>query len=165
MLKHSGLLFFSILLAGFSYAQYDTTAPYLKTKLLPDFRLLTIDSIEFNQTVLDETKSTIVMLFNPECDHCQQQLNLLLSMPLVTETAQIILSSNETMVKNRIFYEKNKLDKYPFIHLGKDFKYFFETFYQPRTIPVLAFYNPQKQLTLFNQGNVKKKQIEQGLQQ
>ena len=58
---------------------------------------------------------------------------------------------------------KISLEKYPFIHLGKDFKYFFGAYYQPRTIPVLAFYDPQKQLTLFSQGNVKKKQIEQAL--
>lgn len=162
-MRYPFLLVLSVFISSLAFAQYDTTAPYLKTSLLPDFRLLTIDSVEFNQSVLDETKSTIVMLFNPECDHCQQQLDLLLSLPLVTEKAQIILSSNETQVKNRIFYNKNKLGNYPFIHLGKDFKYFFGTYYQPKTIPVLAFYNPQKQLVLFNQGSVKKKQIEQAL--
>lgn len=164
-MKNPILLFCTILISTVSFAQIDTTAPYLKTKSLPDFRLLTIDSVEFNQTILDENKSTIIMLFNPECDHCQQQLDLLLSIPLVTQTAQIILSSNETQEKNRVFYEKNQLEKYSFIHLGKDFKYFFGAYYQPRTIPVLAFYNPQKQLTLFNQGNTKKKQIEQALKQ
>lgn len=145
--------------------QYDTTPPYLKTRLLPDFRLLTIDSVEFNQTVLDENKSTIIMLFNPECDHCQKQLDLLLSMPAVLKQAQLILSSNETQAKNRAFYFKNQLGKYPFVHLGKDFKYFFGTHYQPKTIPVLAFYNRKKQLVLFNQGNVKAKQVEQALAQ
>ena len=110
-MKNSMFLFAAVLISTLSFAQTDTTAPYLKTKLLPDFRLLTIDSVEFNQTVLDESKSTIIMLFNPECDHCQQQLDLLLSMPLVAETAQIILSSNETQEKNRIFYDKNQLGK------------------------------------------------------
>lgn len=162
-MKNLMLLVVAAFISTTAFTQTDTTAPYLKTKSLPEFRLLTIDSVEFNQSILDETKSTIIMLFNPECDHCQQQLDLLLSIPRVVETAQIILSSNETQKKNRIFYHKNQLEKYPFIHLGKDFKYFFGSYFQPRTIPVLAFYNPQKQLTLFNQGNTKKKQIEQAL--
>lgn len=162
-MRYSLLLFISVLISGIAYAQYDTTAPYLKTRQLPDFRLLTVDSVEFDQRVLNENKSTIIMLFNPECDHCQQQLDLLLSMPLVMQQSQIILSSNETQVKNSIFFNKNHLEKYPSIHLGKDFKYFFGTYFQPKTIPVLAFYNPKKQLVFFNQGNVKKKQVEQAL--
>jgi len=32
-------------------------------------------------------------------------------------------------------------------------------FYQPKTIPVLAFYDKQKQLLYFNQGSLKKKEI------
>ena len=103
------------------------------------------------------------MLFNPECEHCQEQLELLLSVPQVVQSAQIILSSIETHEKNRIFYNKNHLEKYPFVHLGKDYKYFFGAYYRPNTIPVLVFYNVQKQLTFFNQGNTKKKQVEQAL--
>lgn len=159
------LILLSILLAPvtFVFSQADTTAPYLKTRTLPDFSLLTIDSVEFNQTILDNTKSTIIMLFNPDCDHCRHQLELLVSTPIVIQSAQIILSSIETHEKNRIFYNKNQLEKYPFVHLGKDFKYFFGSYYRPNTIPVLAFYNPQKQLTFFNQGEVKRKQIELAL--
>lgn len=148
-------------ISGFSQA--DTIAPYLKTKLLPDFSLLTIDSVEFNQSILDENKNTIIMLFNPECDHCKEQLEVLLSVPEVIKSAQIILSSVETHEKNRIFYNKNHLEKYPFVHLGKDHKYFFGKYYRPRTIPVLAIYNPKKQLIYFNQGNSNKKQIEEAL--
>lgn len=145
------------------FSQADTTAPYLKTGILPGFSLLTIDSVEFNQTILDDTKHTIIMLFNPDCDHCRHQLELLVSIPSVVQSAQIILSSIETHEKNRIFYNKNHLEKYPFVHLGKDFKYFFGGYYRPNTIPVLAFYNPQKQLLFFNQGEVKRKQVEEVL--
>lgn len=157
------VLLFLILASSNAFAQADTTAPYLKTRSVPDFTLLTIDSVEFNQSILDEHKSTIIMLFNPECEHCQDQLELLLSVPQVVQSAQIILSSIETQEKNRIFYNKNHLEKYPFVHLGKDYKYIFGRYYRPNTIPVLAFYNAKKQLIFFNQGNTKKKQIELAL--
>jgi len=142
-----------------AFCQYDTTAPYLKTKLLPGFNLLSLDSTVFDQSVLTEKNNTIIMLFNPECEHCQDQLKLMLSIPELVASTNVILTSTETLQKIKIFYDKFHLENYPLIHIGKDHKYFFGGFYQPKTIPVLAFYNKQKQLVYFNQGNVKKKQI------
>jgi len=158
------ILIFIFVLTGFSaFSQADTTAPYLRTRSLPNFSLLTIDSVEFRQNILDGTKNTIIMLFNPECEHCQEQLEVLLSMPEVLQTTQIVLSSIETHEKNRVFYNKFHLEKYPSVYLGKDHKYFFGGYFRPKTIPVLAFYDKQKQFLLLNQGNMKKKQIEKTL--
>ncbi len=142
-----------------AFCQFDTTPPYLKNKLLPAFNLLSLDSIVFNQAVLVENNNTVIMLFNPECEHCQDQLKLLLSIPELVRSTNIILTSTETLQKIKIFNDKFHLENYPLIHIGKDHKYFFGGFYQPKTIPVLAFYNKQKQLVYFNQGNVKKKQV------
>lgn len=154
-----GIFFFSIAAA----AQYDTAAPYLKNKTAPNFVLLSLDSVAFTQNVLVENKSTIIMLFNPTCGHCQQQLELLLTLPEVTNATNLILTSTEPLYKIKEFYDKYHLEKYSWIHMGKDHKYFFGGFYRPKTIPVLAFYNKQKKLTYFNQGNVKKKEIIQAL--
>jgi thiol-disulfide isomerase/thioredoxin len=143
-----------------AFAQYDTTPPYLKTKLLPAFNLVALDSATvFNQSVVATDKSTIVMLFNPTCGHCQDQLKLLLSMDEVAKNTNLILASTETLEKIKLFAEQFQLSKYPWVHIGKDTKYFFGSFYQPKTIPVLAFYNKKQQLVYFNQGNVKKKDI------
>jgi thioredoxin-related protein len=146
-----------------AFSQSDTTAPYLKTKTLPNFSLLTIDSVEFNQSILEKGRSTIIMLFNPECEHCQKQLELMLTIPAV-QNAQLILSSIETHEKNRVFYNKFQLQKYSFVHLGKDYKYFFGGYYRPVTIPVLAIYNNKGELVFFNQGNTKRKKIEEALE-
>lgn len=99
------------------------------------------------------------MLFNPECGHCQDQLKLLLATQEVTDSVNLILTATETLQKIKIFYDKFHLEKYPWIHIGKDYKYFFGGFYQPKTIPVLAFYNAGNQLIYFNQGEVKKQQL------
>ena len=145
-------------------AQYDTTPPYLKTKLLPKFSLVSLDSAAFDQTVLAGNRSTIIMLFNPECGHCQDQMKLLLEIPEVAATANIILASTEKLDKIKTFFDKFELGKYWWIHIGKDTRYFFGGFFQPKTIPVLAFYNKKQQLVYFNQGNVKKKDIIDALQ-
>ena len=146
-----------------AFSQYDTTPPYLKNKFLPAFSLVSLDSVPFTQSVLTSGKKTIVMLFNPECEHCQNQLQLLLTIPEVTDSVNLILTATETLGKIKIFYDKFHLEKYPWIHIGKDYKYFFGGFYQPKTIPVLAFYNIHNQLVYFNQGNVKKKEITEAL--
>jgi thiol-disulfide isomerase/thioredoxin len=153
------LVWVSVLIYSSSaFSQYDTTAPYLKSKTIPAFTLLALDSVAFNQTVMDQTRPTVIMLFNPTCGHCQDQLELMLTMPELT-AANVILTSSETLDKIKVFYDKFHLEKYPLIHIGKDYKYFFGGFYQPKTIPVLAFYNKQQQLVYFNQGSVKKKEI------
>jgi thiol-disulfide isomerase/thioredoxin len=142
-----------------SFSQYDTTPPYLRSKVLPAFTLLTLDSVAFTQTLLTENKNTVIMLFNPTCSHCKDQMQLMLTIPELTASTNIILASTENLEKIKIFYDKFQLEKYPLIHIGKDYKYFFGGFYQPKTIPVLAFYNKQQQLVYFNQGEVKKAEI------
>ncbi len=153
-------IFCVIFLGGLAaFSQKDSNAPYQKNKTLPNFVLLNADSAVFSQKVLTGNKHTIIMLFSPVCEHCQQQLELLLSLPQVINNTNLILTSTEPLHKLKLFSDKYQLQKYPWIHLGKDHKYFFGGFFQPKTIPVLAFYNKQNQLSYFNQGNVKKKEI------
>jgi thiol-disulfide isomerase/thioredoxin len=158
-MKKITMLFCVICTSTYAFSQYDSISPYLKNKAFPNFILLNTDSVEFTQTVLVEGKNTIIMLYNPECEHCQEQLQLLISLPEVILNTNILLTSTESLKKIQIFYNKFHLAKYPLIHVGKDYKYFFGSYFRPKTIPVLAFYNRQKQLVYFNQGNVKKKQI------
>ena len=158
-MKKIPALFLILSICFHAFSQTDTTAPYLKTRVLPDFSLLDKDSVVFTQAVLKAQKHTIIMLFNPECEHCQQQLELLLSIPEVSNSAELVLSSIETIEKNKAFYNKYHLENYPFVHLGKDYKYLFGKYFQPTTIPVLAFYNTKKEFVLINQGNASKKVI------
>lgn len=162
-MKKLSLLFLFFLISRGIYAQPDTTAPYYQNKTIPVFSLLSLDSIAFSSGVLSQNKKTIIMLFNPDCEHCQQQLQLLLTIPEVINNTNLVLSSTETLQKINTFYTKFRLENYNGVIIGKDFKYFFGGYYRPKTIPVLAFYNKQKQLVYFNQGNVKKKQILQAL--
>jgi len=163
-MKKIALLLFLLGVGLHSFSQTDTTAPYWKEKLLPAFSLLDKDSVAFTQNTLKEEKQIIIMLFNPECDHCQKQLELLLSIPEVAQ-AELVLSSIETIEKNNVFYKKNHLENYPFVHLGKDYKYLFGKYFRPTTIPVLAFYNKKREFVLINQGNATKKVIVNALKE
>lgn len=164
-MKRISLAFSMFLIITTGFAQYDTTPPYLKTKQIPSFKLLNVDSVLFTESVLVKSKPTLFMLFNPDCGHCKQQLELLLSMPEITQKTQVILATSEALHKIKTFREIYGLDKYPFIFIGKDFKYFFGGYFQPKTIPVLAFYNKEQKFVNLFQGTTKKKQVQKSLQQ
>ncbi len=151
--------FVTIFFCSSVFAQYDTTAPYLKTKILPEFSLLNTDSTLFTQTVLANNKHTLIMLYNPECGHCQDQLQLLLATPQIKDSVQIVLTSTQPLFRIKQFYEKYDLQQYPNIFSGKDYSWSLGKYYQPKTIPVLAMYNRQNQLSFFNQGSATKLQL------
>jgi thiol-disulfide isomerase/thioredoxin len=143
-----------------AFCQYDTTPPYLKDKILPQFNLLNVDSAQIYNSLLATGKSTIIMLYNPDCGHCQEQMKLLLSLKEITAgNTQILLVSTQPIFKIKEFVKKFKLRKYSNIIVAKDYKWFFGKYFQPKTIPVLAFYNKQNQFVLLSQGNVSKQQI------
>ena len=163
-MKKIGLAFCMFFLITAAIAQSDTTAPYFKTKLIPSFKLLNVDSVLFTESVLVIDKHTLFMLFNPDCGHCKEQLELLLTIPEITKNTQVILATGEPLHKLKAFREKYELDNYPFIFTDKDYQYFFGGLFQPRTIPVLAFYNKEQKFVSLHQGNATKKQVQKSLE-
>lgn len=164
MIQKIILLFTIVFTAATGRAQgYDTIPPYLKNKQLPDFVLFSKDSVAFDQTVLKPGKKTIIMLFNPECEHCQDQLTLMISMPEIKQNVQLLLATTETLEKLNIFYKKYNLQNWAFIYAGKDTKYILGKFFRPKTIPVLAFYDSRQQFVHLNQGSMSRKQLQKVL--
>ncbi|MBK7434483.1 MAG: hypothetical protein IPI66_11685 [Chitinophagaceae bacterium] len=145
-------------------AQNDTTLPYLKNRQLPAFNLLSIDSVVFTQKNLAAEKHTILMMFNPDCDHCQKQLDSLLVIPEVVRKTQLVMISMVPLKYNREFYQKNHLEKYPFIYLGQDYEGLCLRFFKPHTVPVLAFYDRKRQFVNIHQGNAERNLILEALQ-
>jgi thiol-disulfide isomerase/thioredoxin len=158
-MKKSIIVIAALFIYSNAFCQYDTTPPYLKDKMLPAFNLLNSDSALFTHKILSTGKTTIIMLYNPECGHCQDQMDLLLSLPEIITNTQIVLTSSQPLFKIKTFYQKNKLEQYPNIFAGKDYAWFFGKFFQPKTIPVLAVYNKQNKFVFISQGNATKKQL------
>lgn len=162
-MKRINLLIILLVLGLISFAQTDSLAPYWKNKVMPSFSLLKTDTSFFTNANLIKGKSTIFMLFNPECEHCQKQFEQLVKIPEVINTTQVVLCSTELMDKISIFYTKFHLVNYPFVHLGKDYKVFFGGFFQPKTVPVVVVYDQQNQFRFISQGQASRKQIEEAL--
>ncbi len=150
-----------VLCCHISIAQTDNNAPYWKNKNIPAFRLVAIkDSSFFSETDLAKNKITMFILFNPECEHCQQQFKMLVKLAKVKKDAQVVLASTETWEKISRFNIKYEIGKYPFVTLCKDTKFTFGSFFQPKTVPVIAIYNKKGQFEFIKQGEIKKKELE-----
>ena len=145
-------------LIGFNgFSQIDTiTPPYKKFPSLPPLQLILADSVtKYTKADLPKKKPVLIMLFSPDCDHCQHQTEDILANMDKLKDVQIVMCSYQPMETIRAFKEKYKLAQYPNIMIGRDTKYFVPSFYGVNSLPYLAFYDKKGNLIKVNEGNVK----------
>ncbi|MFN8243966.1 MAG: TlpA disulfide reductase family protein [Ferruginibacter sp.] len=143
------------------YAQSDSSAPYRKNPQLPAFSLMANDSTSFRlETRVAPGKPTLLMLFNPDCGHCQKQFEVLTADPDLARHMQVVLVSVTSLKLNREFAAKYHVENFPFIAMGQDYKGVFGNFFQPRTIPTLVLYDGNGQFAAIHYGNMEKKELD-----
>jgi thioredoxin-related protein len=133
-----------IIIAGstISFAQTDTSLLYLRFPIIPSFKLTNIaDSSVFTKDNLKKKKATVMMVFSPDCEHCQEETKQLTANIKLFKKAQIIMISPLEFSYMRKFYNEYKIADYPTITMGRDPIYFFGTFYQVRSFPSIFVYN------------------------
>jgi len=134
----------------------DTTLPYKKYPTLPAFSILMMDSVkQFNTYNIPEGKPTMLVMFSPECDHCQRFVKDMMANMDSLNNVQIYMITFLTLPSLRAFYAKNEWKKYKNITAGKDHKYFFMDFYKPKSVPFIIVYDKHKKLVTSFEGNVK----------
>ena len=74
-MKKSSLLFVLLMVLQLANAQSDSTkAPYLRFPSFPPVKLLLPDSVSyFSKNDLPKKSPVMLMLFNPQCEHCQHE--------------------------------------------------------------------------------------------
>jgi hypothetical protein len=159
-------LFLSIVflvLVNYSFAQVDTGSAAWKLGSLPRFSLLKTDSTLLTEKDLKPGKCTIIMLFSPDCEHCQKQIEMMLKKASLFKDCQLILATTLPMPYIRDFVIKYKTDQFPFIRVGQDSKFFFGPFFKLQQVPMLAFYNRQGKLKEVYHGGADMKKIKRAL--
>ena len=104
--------------------------------------------------MLDKKSAVMVMLFSPDCDHCQHETEDLIRNIDKFKKVQIIMASLLALEKTIPFIEKYGLEKYKNIKVGFDKGYFLPAFFNVRNLPFLAFYNRKKELISVFQGSM-----------
>ena len=129
-----------------SFSQ-QTEPPYKRFPTVPPLKLLLVDSItQFTEKDLKKNLPVFVILFNPDCDHCQKGTEELIAHIDEFKKIQIVMTTILPFVKMNEFYKNYKLDRFENIIVGRDQFFLLPTFYRIKNMPYLAFYDKKGDL-------------------
>ncbi len=136
------ILILCVCLAKTGLAQEDSTPIYLRFPAVPPFSITKIaDSTTFTKADLAKRKATLIIIFSPDCEHCQQETRALTANIRLFKKAQIIMASPLEHRFLKKFYDEYKIADHPNIIMGRDPTYFFGTFYKVRSFPAIFLYD------------------------
>jgi thioredoxin-related protein len=138
------------------YAQIDTLPLFKQFPDVPPFSLLKIpDSTIFKKEDLQKKTPTLIVLFSPDCEHCQHFTSQLIEQKEQFKKIQIIMVSYLDVSIIKTFYYTNHLQDYKNITVCRDGQYFLGTFYNLHTFPSIILYNKKGRLVKNFDGLVK----------
>lgn len=136
-----------------SNAQIEPTPLFIKQPVIPSFRLINVaDSSIFTKDFLDKRKATILMVFSPDCEHCQQMTKEITANIKKFKKVQIVMTSPLPYDFIKKFYIDYKIAKYPIITLARDPTYFLGNFFKVRSFPSFFIYNKKGELVNWYNG-------------
>jgi thioredoxin-related protein len=158
----------SLLIVCISFALHaqvaDTAlAPYQRFPTLPPIQILLGDSTtKYTKEDLPRKKPVLLMLFSPDCSHCQHTAEEMLAKKDQLKDIHIVMATLHPINQMNAFVEKYKLKQLPNVVVGRDMFYLMPSFYGIKSLPYLAFYNKKGQLIKGFEGSMS---IEKILQQ
>lgn len=130
--------------SGFSQANSKTsnTPDYIKNPNFPNFTIYKApDSTVFTNENLKNRKPTLLMIFSPECGHCQNETREITKQIDQFKNVQILMVTWLPYSEMLTFYHNYKIAEYPQITMGWDKKDFFLPYYHVQMYPDLVVYD------------------------
>lgn len=146
-------------IAGF--AQVDSTTPaFKKYPTLPPLQLLLGDSTtKYTKESLPKKKPVLIMLFSPECSHCQHTAEELVKYKDELKGIQIVMATMHSISQMNAFMEQYHLNQLENVVAGRDIYYILQGFYDMHSLPYLGFYDKKGQLIKGFEGSMPVKKI------
>ena len=144
--------YFFTLLALYSslscFCQVDsTTPPYKKFPTLPPLQILLGDSTTlFTKQNLPAGKPVLLMLFSPDCSHCQHEAEQMHAHKTELENLQVVMATLDPLWKMNEFIQTYRLQEIPNLVVGKDIYFTLLGFYDIRNLPFHALYDKKANL-------------------
>ncbi|RTL59081.1 MAG: redoxin domain-containing protein [Sphingobacteriales bacterium] len=150
------ILFLLILNTSFSQTVTvdSSQVPYLQDKKLPFFKMILPDSSFFYKDDLKKNRSTVIVYFSPECEHCKKFTHLLKQRINDFKKTNFVMISPLPLSKIKEFYEEEHIAEYSNIKMGKDALYFFGNYFHANFIPFIAAYDKKEKLIRGWEGEV-----------
>lgn len=121
--------------------------PYQQTKSLPVVKLLSADSTGWElKAKHNRKKPVMIVVFSPECEHCQHETEELIKNIGRLKHIQIIMATPLPLNEMKAFIKDYNLSKYKNILVGRDYAYVLPVFFGIKNLPYHAFYNKAGQL-------------------
>jgi thioredoxin-related protein len=131
-----------------SFCQPDSIQPlYKRFPTPPPFKLLLTDSSSiFTDKDLKKNMPVLIMVFSPDCEHCQHHAEEMINNREKFKNIQIVMASVYPISKLKEFYIHYQLDKMDHLTIGQDREFILGTFYKMKSMPFLAFYDKKGKL-------------------
>lgn len=139
-----------------SFGQADTAqAPYKRFPSLPPLQMLLADSAtKYTKENIPKRKPVLVMLFSPECSHCQHTAEELVQHKEELKNIHIIMSTLHPLAQMNEFVENYGLKELKNVVVGRDVYYILPSFYAIKNLPYMAFYNQKGNLIMGFEGSM-----------
>lgn len=150
------LLFLALCFPTLSQAQGEIPEPaYKRFPTIPPIQLLLSDSTtKFTKQSLPKKKPVFIMIFSPECSHCQHTAEELPKFVEANKDVQVVMATMHSIPQMNEFITKYKLDELPNVVVGKDVYFLLPPFYGAKNLPFLAFYNRKGELISVFEGSM-----------
>ncbi len=145
-MKNFFLIFFLLTVSCKSFSQTDTLAPYLQFPFIPPFKIQLADSSWFSKISLSDKKPTWIIYFSPDCGHCQQVTEEIISDIRHLKNIQIVMVASRPLEDVKKFYEHFSIKRFPTIKMGVDPVRMITNFYKVQHTPFSALYNKKGDL-------------------
>lgn len=163
-MKKIFLFLLVIVAAQMASAQADSSLLYLRFPFIPSFTITKVaDSSRFTKADLKKNRPTVIMIFSPDCEHCQEETKAITANIGLFKKAQIVMASPLEHSYIRKFYDEYGIAAHPQITMGRDPSYFFGTFYKVRSFPAIFVYDKKGNLITQFSGSVPVKDIADAL--
>lgn len=128
-------------------AQETPEPPYKKHPSYPPVKLLLPDSSSwFAKTDLPKKKPVMLILFNPHCEHCQQEAEELTKQMENFKKVHIVMATTAPLDEMKAFLQKYGLSAFDNLTVGRDTGFFLPVFFDIHNLPFHAFFNKKLEL-------------------
>ncbi|MFN2459000.1 MAG: TlpA family protein disulfide reductase [Chitinophagaceae bacterium] len=131
-----------------AFSQVDTLQPPFKRfPTLPPIQLLLRDSTtKYTKADIPKKKPVLLILFSPDCSHCQQTAEELMKYREQTKNFHVVMSTLHPIWQMNEFVTRYKINELENVVVGKDIYYLMPSFYSIKNLPFMAFYNKKGNL-------------------
>lgn len=151
------LALFILSCIGFTagYSQHDETADAINNiRQIPSFSIIIMpDSTVFTQEQLQKNQPLVLMLFNPDCDHCKEEVKELLAHKNELTALPIVMVSALPYKLIKTFYDDHSIKSMPNVTMGQDENFTLGSLYKPARYPSLYIYDAKGSLAKVFAGN------------